>query len=277
MSWLFRFPAVKVALALCLAMLSIGGTLFAIDGTSGAAPSPASVDHQLCYTATATGFKIPTTGVRLINQFAPNGFVPRIGPLVKNCNPVQKTINLPAAPRVYKITNPDAHLACFRITAPTQPTRIVRVTNQFGRGTLTVGQPQILCLPTWKSLTAAPREPVPQPPDLSHFTCYSVSEPAGTNQYKAPGPVLLKDEFSPQPVRVSIGLPQLLCLPTTKIIGKTTYPMVNATVHLLCFQVTPPTPIRTPVFDLNQFGHGTVQITKTTNLLCLPSSKTVLR
>ncbi len=275
---LFRFPVAKAATALCLVLLSVGGTLLAIEGTSGAA-SAKVVDHQLCYTATATGFKIPTTGVRLIDQFAPNGFVPKIGPLVQNCNPVQKTVTLASGgSEVTKITNPNGHLACFKITAPTQPTKTVVVVNQFGSGTLSVGQPQILCLPTWKSLTGPPKETAVQPPDLSHFTCYSVSYVPGTAPYKIPGAVSLRDEFTPAsapPTPVKVGAPKLLCLPTTKIVGKTTYPMVNATLHLLCFQVTQ-TPTRTPVFDLNQFGNGTVHITKT-NLLCLPSTKRVIK
>jgi hypothetical protein len=220
MSSLLRFPVTKVALALCLVMLSIGGTLFAIEGTSGAA-SAKVVDHQLCYTATATGFKIPTD-VRLIDQFAPNGFVPKIGPLVQNCNPVQKAVTLATGgTKVTKISNPNAHLACFKITAPTQPTKTVVVINQFGSGTLSVGQPQILCLPTWKSLTGPPKESDAQPPDLSHFTCYSVSYVKGTAPYKVPGPVSLQDEFAPKSVRVTVGAPELLCLPTTKIVGKT--------------------------------------------------------
>lgn len=278
MSSLFRFTVTKLALALCLVVLSIGGTVFALDGTSGAA-SAKVVDHQLCYTATATGFKIPMTGVRLIDQFAPNGFVPKIGPLVKNCNPVQKTVTLATGgTTVTKVTNPNAHLACFKITAPTQPTKTVVVVNQFGSGTLSVGQPQILCLPTWKSLSGPPKEPTVQPPDLSHFTCYSVSYVPGTAPYRVPGAVALRDEFTPAsapPTPVTVGAPKLLCLPTTKIVGKTTYPMANATLHLLCFQVTR-TPTRTPVFDLNQFGNGTVHITKT-NLLCLPSTKRIVK
>lgn len=275
MSSLFRFPVTKVALALCVVLLSLGGAVFAIAGTSGAASSKV-VDHQLCYTATATGFKIPTTGVRLIDQFAPNGFVPKIGSLAENCNPVQKTVTLATGgTRVTKVTNPNAHLACFKITAPTQPTKTVVVTNQFGSGTLSVGQPQILCLPSWKSLTGPPKETTVAPPDLSHFTCYSVSYVKGTAPYKVPGPVSLKDEFSSKSVPVKVGAPELLCLPTTKIIGKKTYPMVNAAEHLLCFQVSQ-TPVKTPVFDLNQFGNGKVQIAKT-SLLCLPSTKRVIK
>ncbi len=281
MSRVLRFPFIRMALAVVLVALSIGGTVFALQGTSGAATTYPPVDHQLCYTATATGFKPPPAGsVRVIDQFAANGFVPKIGPLTLNCNPVQKTVTLATGgKKTTIITNPNAHLACFSITAPTQPTHVVRVTNQFGTGTLNVGQPKLLCLPTWKSLTGPPKEPTNQPPRLNHFTCYSVTYVPGTPPYKVPGPVSLQDEFAPAPVNVTVGAPQLLCLPTQKLvtIGTLTknYPIINPVKHLLCFVVSK-TPIRTPVFDLNQFGHGTVNITAS-KYLCLPSNKTVLK
>src|SRR5690349_2578898 len=74
-------------------------------GPAAAAPAaPPPVDHQLCYTATGT-FTIPA-GIRLINQFSPNSFVPSIRPtLAIHCNPVEKI--LPTG-QVFPITNPNA-------------------------------------------------------------------------------------------------------------------------------------------------------------------------
>ncbi len=286
MSRFFRFTAIKVVLGLAFALtLSVAAVAAGpgIEGASGAPPTSAvtypPVDHQLCYVAAASppGFTLPAAGtVRLINQFAPNGFVPTIGRLTKNCNPVQKTVTTSSGPKVTKITNPAAHLACFKIAAPTQATHEVVVTNQFGSGTLDVGQPQVLCLPTWKSLTGPPNEQAAQPPNLNHFTCYAVSYVAGTVRYKVPGQVSLKDEFGS--AQVGIGSPKLLCLPTEKIVdkpaGPMTYPIINPILHLLCFQVTK-TPFPPDVFDQNQFGSAKVDITGT-NLLCLPSKKTVI-
>jgi hypothetical protein len=285
MSRFFRFTAVKVFLGLALALsVAAGGLVAGLEGASGASGPQATyppVDHQLCYVAQALppGFTIPAAGtVRLINQFAPNGFVPTIGPLTKNCNPVQKTVTTSSGSKVTKITNPAAHLACFKITAPTQETHEVVVTNQFGSGTLEVGQPKLLCLPTWKSLTGPPNEATAQPPNLNHFTCYAVTYVAGTAPYKVPGAVSLKDEFASGPVQVNVGSPKLLCLPTEKIVdnpaGPATYPIINPVLHLLCFQVSK-TPFPPNVFDQNQFGSAQAHITAT-NLLCLPSKKTVV-
>jgi hypothetical protein len=277
-----RLTAAKVALGIAMIALSVVGVTASAGGSAGAATFP-PVDHQLCYKAAVTppGFVIPSPGsVRLINQFTPNGIVPTIGALKYNCNPVQKTVKTAAGSTVTPITNPDAHLACFKITAPTQSPVTVSVTNQFGTGTLNVGQPKLLCLPTWKSLTGPPSEPTNQPPNLNHFTCYSVTYVPGTAPFKVPGSVSLLDEFSPTAsVPVTVATPQLLCLPTEKIIqpaagGTVTYPIINPKKHLLCFGVSQ-TPFPTTVFDLNQFGESSVNILKT-KLLCLPSNKTVI-
>jgi hypothetical protein len=283
-----RFPRLtpaKIILGIVLMVLSVVGVAVGVavgvEGASAATTYP-PVDHQLCYKAAVVppGFEIPPAGsVRLIDQFAPNGIVPTIGALKFNCNPVQKTITTAAGSKVTPITNPVAHLACFKITAPTKPPVKVSVTNQFGTGILNVGQPQLLCLPTWKSLTGPPVEPTNQPPNLNHFTCYSVTYVPGTAPYKVPGAVSLQDEFSPTAsVPVTVATPQLLCLPTEKIItaggATTTYPIINPKKHLLCFGVSQ-TPFPTTVFDLNQFGQSPVNILKI-KLLCLPSTKKVL-
>ncbi|HET9894574.1 MAG TPA: hypothetical protein VFQ44_06530 [Streptosporangiaceae bacterium] len=232
-----------------------------------AAPPP--VDHQLCYTASATGFKIPQ-GVILKNQFSPNGFAPVIGGLAIHCNPVQKT--LPSGQK-FPITNPDAHLACFTITAPiSQPTPTVQVTNQFGSATLVPSQPNLLCLPSWKSLTGPPNMTPSQPPGLNHFTCYPVKVRSGSY---APPPVMLQDEFVSTAVSAQVSpTPNELCLPTEKIVSGADFPIINAVMHLLCFPVSP-TPIRPQVWDQNQFGTSVVTIGRTTSL-CLPSTKQIV-
>src|SRR5580704_1054946 len=169
------------------------------------------VDHQLCYNASGA-FNVPS-GIRLYNQFSPNGFVPTsISSLATvHCNPVQKTAN----GVVYPITNPNAHLACYAITTSTQPTPTVVVTNQFGSATLVPSQPNLLCVPSWKSLTGPPGQQPNTPPNLNHFTCYPVTVKSGAY---APPPITLQDEFASAPVSASVNpVPQELCLPTEKL------------------------------------------------------------
>src|SRR5215813_797074 len=149
MSQSLRASAVKLVMATAVVVLAAGGAVASIAAASPhRAAQPPPVDHQLCYGVTATGSKIPARVV-LKNQFSPNGFKPKITKAVAHCNPVAK--QLPSG-KIFKITNRNAHLLCYRITEPQQPTPNVLVTNQFGSATLTPSQPNLLCLPSWKSL-----------------------------------------------------------------------------------------------------------------------------
>ncbi|HZO80046.1 MAG TPA: hypothetical protein VFB39_18575 [Solirubrobacteraceae bacterium] len=263
-----RATACKVAL-----VVLVGGGLaagVAMASSAGARPTAAPpVDHQLCYSATGA-FKIPP-GVRLINQFSPNGFVPKINPkVVWHCNPVQKT--LPSG-KSFPITNRIAHLACFTITSPkAQQNHNVVVSNQFGSATLVTGQPNLLCVPSWKSLTGPPKKQPTTPPGLNHFTCYSVKVAKGA--YKPPT-VMLKDEFTKKAVTATVNrTPTQLCLPTEKIVGGNTFKIINPAMHLLCYPVTK-TPVMPTVWDENQFGTSKLSV-RVTNTLCVPSIKRVI-
>jgi len=269
MSQSLRAGAVKLLMATAVVVLGTGGVVASVAAASpGRAAQPPPVDHQLCYGASATGSKIPS-GIVLKNQFSPNGFKPKITKAVAHCNPVAK--KLPSG-KLFKITNPNAHLLCYQLTAAKQPTPTVVVTNQFGSAKLTTGQPNLLCLPSWKSLTGPPHHKVPQPPRLNHFTCYPVKVAGGA--YHPPA-VMLKDEFAAQPVSATVNpVPVELCLPTEKIVGKHDFKIINAAAHLLCFPVSP-TPIKPTVWDQNQFGNEKVKIIRTTTL-CLPSAKQVV-
>jgi hypothetical protein len=272
MSKLLRATAWKAGVAIlggcCLGIVIVAGAS-ATATKSASTSTPPPVDHQLCYTAAGT-FKVPTN-VRLIDQFSPNGFIPTIGrQAVLHCNPVIKF--LPSG-KVFKVTNSAAHLACFPMQAPKQPMKKVLVTNQFGQATLFTNQPNLFCVPSWKSLTGPPNKSPSTPPRLNHFTCYQVD--SSGQAYKPPAGLRLQDEFTKKSVPVQVNpVPSELCLPTEKIVGKKTYPIINPSLHLLCFAVSK-TPIRNPVWDENQFGTAKMTI-KATKFLCLPSTKRVL-
>ena len=267
MSRVFHATAATAVLAAAAALLATGATT---AGATMAQPAPIPVDHQLCYTATAKGFRVPSR-LLLVNQFSPKGFRPRIGAAVVHCNPTIKVLPTGA---VVPVTNPRAHLACFKITAPRQPVHLVTVSNQFGHAPMTTGQPNLLCLPSWKSLTGPPRMKPAQPPGLSHFTCYPVKLPAGTAGFNPP-PIQLRDQFARHPVSVRVSrIPVELCLPTRKIVPGRNFPIVNPVTHLLCFPLTH-TPVRPRVFDQNQFGTAVVTIGRT-SMLCVPSTKRII-
>ena len=240
-----------------------------VETVTSSAPSQA-LDHFLCYTAApptagGPGFKVPAN-VRLINQFSPGGFVPRIGGEDLGCNPAQKTVPTSVTP----VLNPNAHLLCWSIHSATSPHSVV-VSNQFGSAKIQTGATSQLCLPSWSSPTT-PRTGSPvAPPGLSHFACYAAAYAPGATPFTVPASVIVKDQFSGKQVRVRVGVPKLLCVPSTKVANGVTYPALDPQSHLLCYGVSP-TPTRNPVYDENQFGTGKVRILKT-NLLCLPSTK----
>lgn len=259
--------------AVAAAALVVGGSL-AYSAGAAAAPHPKvpKLSHQLCYTATAKGFKIPPT-VTLYDRLSPKGFNPKIIAAILHCNPVAKTVVSSAGnTTVYSITNAAAHLACFTIKEARQPTPTVSVTNQFGAGTLVPAQPTLLCLPSWKSLTGPPQKKAPQPPGLGHFVCYPVIRSHA--KFTVPS-LRLQDEFAAKPVTAKVGpVPGLLCLPAKKVIAGAAFGILHPRGSLVCFPVVK-TPIKTPVYDQNQFGTATVPITKV-HWLCLPSTVTAI-
>ncbi len=285
--WVVASLAAVVAIAVTLSVVGVEAQAGASSSHSrSTAPPPP--DHFLCYIATPTTatktFKFPPLVV-LKNQFtAHDGTKLKPGLSLSqllHCNPVEKIVGSTVTP----ITNPNAHLVCFRFTAPTQPVHMVQVTNQFSQPgvpspILDTGQPSRLCLPTWKSLTGPPRMKPNQPPGLDHFTCYPVTyDPNTPSRYVPPGPVSLQDQFATSPVAVQVGDPQLLCLPTTKIVTsaagvRTVYKANNPAAHLLCFSVTQ-TPFPPSVWDENQFGTSQINLDGTA-VLCLPSTKVLL-
>ena len=117
-----------------------------------------------------------------------------------------------------------------------------------GTATLIPSQPNLLCVPSWKSLTGPPGKTPKTPPRLNHFTCYPVKLAPGSNPYNPP-PVMLQDEFAPAPVNAQVApVPADLCLPTEKILpnGKV-FKIINPALHLLCFPVSPtPVPASPP-------------------------------
>ena len=255
----------RVAVSAALILLAGGGTAGGVAAASAAAkPAPPPLSHQLCYLASGTGFKTPSA-VTLKNALNPAGFAPTIGRVTLHCNPVAKT--LPSG-KTFPITNAPAHLACLSITTPPQPVHSLAVTNQFGIADVTTGQPNLLCLPSWKSLTGPPHRTPVQPPGLDHFTCYPVTISQGAY---TPPPVQLQDEFASKPVSARVGaVPAELCMPTTKIVGGKTFPIIHPAGSLLCFPVTA-TPHPAAVYDQNQFGTAKLAIGPT-HWLCPPST-----
>jgi hypothetical protein len=267
MSRFLRSSATRIGTGLAVILAGTGATVVIAGAGSAPAAAGSNFQHYLCYTATAPkGFTIPQ-GIRLVDNFSPNGFVPAIGKANLHCNPAVKI----ASDVTFPITNPTWHYLCFGLKTK-QPSNTVTVANQFGSAKLVTKTPNDLCVPSWKSLTGPPNEPSNQPAGEDHYTCYPVGYAKGSGKFKAPASVQVSDEFSPTgAVKVKVQAPQELCAPTDKILPTgASFPPSNPSLNYLCFAVSK-TPRITPVFDQNQFGTGTVTIKKT-KWLCLPST-----
>ncbi|HUD69797.1 MAG TPA: hypothetical protein VMQ40_06135 [Acidimicrobiales bacterium] len=240
----------------------------AMSQPSSASPkSTPTLDHFLCYKAVGKGFTVPK-GVQLANQLQPTLFTPTFGAVAFHCNPANKSV-----PRgVFLARHPKAHLLCWAIAYPNFPQTAVSLTNQFGQGDMTASPPTRLCLPTWKSLTGPPKESTKEPAGLDHFTCYPLTVLPGAYAFHTPAFVKVEDQFSfPKYVAVKIGVANLLCVPTVKVVKGVVYKIQAATdKSLMCFPEFT-TPIKPQVYDLNQFGTGRVFLTKAYERLCLPT------
>jgi hypothetical protein len=77
---------------------------------------------------------------------------------------------------------------------------------------LPTGQPNLLCVPSWKSLTGPPGTTPKTPPGLNHFTCYPVTRTPIIS------PVFDENQFGTR--KVAISQTRWLCVPSTKkVIG----------------------------------------------------------
>jgi hypothetical protein len=291
-----------VALSFILAVIGTSSTL-AFGSAASALPRPPAqppgLDHFLCYNASVSpGVAFPVLPSQLKNQFPGAINLTQTSAKVDlHCNPATKKVTS-ATGKVtsYPAKSPSWHLLCIAFDASQQPaTHVVKVSDQFGAAKLTTGPPSQFCLPSLKSLGPA-SNPVFTPPAASetmpdHFTCYPIENPTGGQPFtQIPPAVSVKDQFTTKLVRVQIGLPTTLCLPTQKTLepnGPVTK-ITNATAHLLCFQVSGvPTGKVSTVFDENQFnqrpfnpkkpgpGFTPIQI-GTASSLCLPSFKKLL-
>lgn len=225
--------------------------------TTTLTPTPTPVPgHFQCYEVDRQPFStIP--GVTLSDVFAPDSTV-NVRRLKRLCAPANKNGEDPAAP-----LRPD-HLAGFEIrrSDPRFPTLFNQsVTNQFGTTTVDLLRPDILMVPSSKSLIGSPD--APDPATIDHLTCYKVK--GGRKRVSG---VTVQDQFGT--LTVDIKRAVRLCVATDKNDEGIPVPGVET----LCYEVRPARGVRfrgpNPIFINNQFGPQTIALTRPTEL-CVPS------
>lgn len=113
------------------------------------------------------------------------------------------TAPAPAAAAVPMVTV--SHFECY--TAAAKPvSEVVQLTDQFQTYQTGVGPPQFFCTPVVKKVVQGHHMRVPTPAD--HLTCYQIQGPT-VNQQRPYTNQFIADT-------VTVGTPQLLCVPTNK-------------------------------------------------------------
>ncbi len=233
-----------------------------------ALPAPATaLDHFTCYKARTTGGTakfVPRPGVTVVDRVRSSTVEVRKPKLL--CAPTSKNGEDPTAP-----SHP-LHLEDYQIKAATKLVPVVNqeIVDQFGTLSLDMRKPLTLQVPTAKSHTATPAEPVG--PALDHFQCYKVKTSKGTAKFVPRPGVTLQDQFGAMTVLVK--RPRRLCVPADK--NGESPGAENHPDHLLCYQIKQTSmPRFAPVGGLytnNQFGPERIDAKKPREL-CVPAQR----
>lgn len=124
-----------------------------------------------------------------------------------------------------------AHLNWYTLDPETasEPKRTVKLANQFGPQTLTIGDSALLLVPCEK---VEPGSHLAE--RLDHYKCYRVLE--GTTPPAKP--MHLEDQFLTS-TRVRLEMPLFFCVPVAKRYRKGTERIRNAKTHLTIYRISP--------------------------------------
>src|SRR5262249_37255655 len=177
-------------------------------------------DHFQCYEVKPKAFPV-LTGVSVQDQFGQHS--ERILFPHRLCAPADKNDEDQSAP-----THSD-HLIGHLVSAPNVRVPNLAVANQFGTIKLDVVRPDILLVPTLKTL----QQPGPGPltdPAVDHFQCYKVKRSKGSPKFQKILGVKVQDQFGT--VTDDLIKPIRLCAPANKMTAAPPPPQHES--HLLC-------------------------------------------
>jgi hypothetical protein len=222
--------------------------------------------HFQCYEVDREAF--PLRSVDLVDpdpQFGSS--TSTISRMKRFCNPANKNGGDPSA-----VDAPE-HLAGYQIDSTAPRFKFLtayKVIDQFGEMTLTLVKPDLVMVPTAKSLSGPPGSPTFT---FDHFQCFRVK----LARKRVTG-VNVVDQFNPNGLTVNVNRPLRLCRP----VDKNGEGIPDPVHQLMCYQVRqtskPRFSRRAPFFIDNQFGPaalppgpGTIVVTRPTEL-CVPSA-----
>ena len=231
----------------------------------GTASVDACLDDFLCYKSKITGGGLFTIipGVHLVDAFEDVNF-DVIRP---------RHLCLPADKNQEGTVDPVTHLESYSIRAVRgsprhTPQQNIRVDNQLGFIHVDTIRPDLLLVPTAKSLVSQPPAPDPMSHNVDHYKCYKIRVTRGTPRFPERVIVTATDQFNASLKTVKLKKPRHLCTP----VDKNGEGIKNPTVHLMCYlsSGTPKTPKHSGVFVTNQFGPGQLDTIRDKEL-CIPS------
>jgi hypothetical protein len=217
-------------------------------------------NHFTCYEIKPFAFTaIPN--VSLVDQFG-SSVVSAERPH-KFCAPADKNGEDPTAP-----TDPD-HLTAYKIRNRFTKVLNQTVQNQFGTIKVDVVKPDLLFVPTLKSL-AAPAPGAPIDPAVDHFQCYKAKRSKGSPKFQKILNVNVEDQFGTG--LIDLLKPSHLCAPANKRNeepGAELHPF-----HLLCYKVKARAPFNQKhVWLGNQLGSLNDLLLVRRQEFCVPSLK----
>jgi hypothetical protein len=230
--------------------------------TTTATPSTTTTttlpDHFQCYEVKPKAFAA-VSGVSVQDQFGEHTETVRFPHRL--CAPADKKDEFPDAPM-----HPE-HLIGHLVSGPAVKVLHQTVVNQFGTIVLDVVRPDILLVPTLKTL-ALPGPSALTQPTVDHFQCYKVKPSPGAPKFQKILGVKVDDQFGT--ATLDLLKPARLCAPANKRNEDPTAP--DHPGHLLCYKTKNSAFGTVQTYTNSQFGPAQPLVIHRREL-CVPSLK----
>ncbi len=231
--------------------------LFTATLGAGVVEAPLRLEHFQCYPVIRSAPDIEVE-VGLSDQFSTD-LEEKV--LVRDarwfCNPTRKLHNR----QEFGVRDIRQHLTFYwTLTERREPTRIVKIHNQFGQQTLRTHESLFLAVPTQKAVHDLLQ-------DIDHFKCYR----ATGRRVRRPS-VGLSDQFILPVTRHRVRKPVAFCNPAQKQHTDIINPINNPRAHLTCYSMTAGDAFIGQTRIRNQFGPQRLLV-GTPRVLCVPTRK----
>ena len=257
-------PTTSTSVTTTIVTTSTTSTTVAVCGND----LDACLDDFTCYkvrTTPGTPRFASIPSVSLVDQF--EAVTARVMKQMTLCPPTNKNGE--------GVVDPNTHLVAYLLKgqSPKHVKRTaIRVTNQLGEIRVSTVKPDLLLVPTSKSLVGPPPAPNPTSHNVDHYKCYRARVTPGTPKFASGTLVQASDQFE---ATRTLALKKIrhLCTP----VDKNGEGIKNPQAHLLCYiaKTAVGQPKHTRVGGLyvnNQFGPLRLDTFRESEF-CIPSTK----